>query len=174
VRVLGLVGLAALGLAGLIGLAVLAVRLQGVTQLGLWGTFAVFSALVLAVAGVSIFALGATFNYLVSLFRRRPVRQGLFGRPLFATPLDRQFGWLGLLAGLLGVGLAAGALALGLAGAWASDRVWFWLLVSALLSLVGLQLVISWLVMRVLERLSEQLSQPAGPKRQATDTTASA
>jgi hypothetical protein len=174
VRVLGLVGLAALGLAGLIGLAVLAVRLQGVTQLGLWGTFAVFSALVLAVAGVSIFALGATFNYLVSLFRRRPVRQGLFGRPLFATPLDRQFGWLGLLAGLLGVGLAAGALALGLAGTWASDRVWFWLLVSALLSLVGLQLVISWLVMRVLERLSEQLSQPAGPERQAADTTAPA
>lgn len=161
VRVLGLISLATLGLASLIGLAVLAARLQGVTQLGLWGTFAVFSALVLTVAGVSIFALGATFNYLVSLFRRRPVRQGLFGRPLFATPLDHQFGWLGLLAGLFGVGLAAATLAMGLWGVWEDNRVWFWLLVSALLSLVGLQLVISWIVMRVLERLSEQLGQPA-------------
>ena len=46
-----------------------------------WGIFALFAAQVLAVAGVSIFALGATFNYLVSLFHREPVRQGLFGQP---------------------------------------------------------------------------------------------
>ena len=60
--------------------------------------FSVFATLVLAVAGVSIFSLGATFNYLVSLFRREPVREGLFGRPLFREPLDHHFGWLGALA----------------------------------------------------------------------------
>src|SRR5207247_1919568 len=98
VRVLGLVGLAALAIAVAIGLGVAAMRLQGVTQLGAGGVFGVFSALVLAVAGVSIFSLGGTFNYLVSLFRRRPVRQGLFGRPLFDPSLDRHFGWLGILA----------------------------------------------------------------------------
>jgi hypothetical protein len=156
VRVLGLVGLAALGGAGVIGLLVLALRLQGVTQLGIWGIFGLFVALVLAVAGVSIFALGATFNYLVSLVRRRPVRQGLFGRPLFATPLDRGFGWLGLLVGLAGVGLGAATLLLGLWGEWGITRLWFWLLASALLILIGLQLVISWIVMRVLERMSDQ------------------
>ena len=162
VRVLGLVGLVALGGAAVIGLGVLALRLQGVTQLDIWGTFGLFTALVLAVAGVSLFALGATFNYLVSLFRRQPVRQGLLGRPLFAAPLDRQFGWLGLAAGGLGAGLGLTTLLLGLFGQWEISRLWFWLLVSALLTLVGLQLVISWVLMRILERLSEQQPWSAG------------
>jgi glycosyltransferase involved in cell wall biosynthesis len=160
VRVLGLIGLAALGGAGVIGLLVLALRLQGVTRLDIWGIFGLFAALVLAVAGVSIFALGATFNYLVSLVRRRPVRQGLFGRPLFATPLDRGFGWLGLVVGLAGAGLGGLTLLLGLWGEWDIARLWFWLLVSALCILVGLQLTISWVVMRVLERMSDALARP--------------
>lgn len=160
VRILGLAGLVALCLAGLIGLTVLGLRLQGVTRLGLWGVFGLYSALVLAVAGVSIFSLGATFNYLVSLFHRRPVRQGLFGRPLLATSIDRQFGWLGGAAALGGTLLGLLSLGLGLWGDWEISRLWFWLLGSALLSLVGLQLVISWIVMRILERLSDQLRHP--------------
>ena len=66
-------------------------------------------------AGVSIFSLGATFNYLVSLFHKEPVRQGLFGRPIFDPPLDRHFGWMGL-AGRAGrvAGWAASAWALAL------------------------------------------------------------
>jgi glycosyltransferase involved in cell wall biosynthesis len=155
VRVLGLVGIAALGVAGLIGVALLLLRLQGVTHLGPLGVFGVFAALVLSVAGVSIFCLGATFNYLVSLFHRRPIRQGLFGRPLFAAPLDRHFGWLGVLALVGGLVLGGSVLGLGLSG-WDVARLWFWLLVSALIGMVGLQLVISWTVMRVLERLSQQ------------------
>ncbi len=103
VRILGAVGLACLALAALIGLGLLLARLQGITELGAWGVFSLFAAQVLSVAGVSIFALGATFNYLVSLFHREPVRQGLFGngpwgRPIFDPPLDRHFGSLGLLA----------------------------------------------------------------------------
>jgi hypothetical protein len=165
VRVLGMFGTAALGVTLAIGLVLAALRLQGVTQLGPWGVASVFVALVLSVAGVSIFCLGATFNYLVSLFRRRPVRQGLFGRPLFDPPLDRHFGWLGILVGLAGLALGVASLALGFTG-WEIARLWFWLLVSALLGVVGLQLVVSWVVMRVLERLSERelrITEEMGP-----------
>ena len=155
VRLLGTIGVAFLTLAALIGLALVVIRLQGITELGTWGTFAVFAALVLAVAGVSIFSLGATFNYLVSLFHRQPVRQGLFGRPIFDPPLDRQFGWLGLFATL--AGLVAGAISLGLGfSGWPVSRLWLYLLGSAMLMLVGVQLMISWVVMRVLEGLQQR------------------
>jgi glycosyltransferase involved in cell wall biosynthesis len=154
VRVLGLAGVAAFSVAMLFALGVVALRLQGVTRLDAWGTFSVFAAVVLAVAGVSVFSLGATFNYLVSLFRREPVREGLFGRPLFKEPLDRHFGWLGALAVAGGLTLALGSLGLGVWGDWDVARLWLWLLVSALLILVGLQLSVSWIVMNVLDALS--------------------
>jgi hypothetical protein len=155
VRLLGGLGMAALAVAGLIALTLLVARVQGVTELGAWGIFGVFSALVLGVAGVSTFALGATSNYLVTLFHRRPIRQGLFGRPIFNPPLEYQFGWIGLIAILLGLSVAGASLALGLQG-WELPRLWFWLVGSALCLLIGLQLFISWLVMRVLEALSER------------------
>lgn len=154
VRVLGLVGTVALAMAVAIALAVVTLRLQGVTQLGLWGVFSVFAALILGVAGVSIFSLGATFNYLVSLFRDEPVRHGLFGRPIFKTPLDRHFGWIGFTGALLGAATTVTTLGLGISGAWDGNRMWLWLLASAVLILMGLQLVISWILMRVLETLS--------------------
>jgi hypothetical protein len=159
VRVLGLAGVTAMGLAAAIGLGIVWLRIQGVTQLGQWGAFSVFAALLLAVAGVSIFSLGATFNYLVAIFRGEPVRQGLFGRSLFSAPLDRHFGWAGLLIGAGGLGLAVVSLVLSLWATWDIDRLWLWLLGSALLVLVGLQLVVSWIVMRVLETLSQRESR---------------
>lgn len=158
VRLLGMAGLGALGVAGLIVVAMLTLRAQGVTQLGPWGVFGLYCALVLAVAGVSVFALGATFNYLVSLFHQRPIRQGLFGRPLFARPLDRYFGWIGSVTALAGIVVGVASLVLGVAG-WDVTRLWFWLLASAGLVLVGLQLTISWVLMRILERLSQRPSQ---------------
>src|SRR4029450_8770791 len=112
VRILGLIGLVAVAMASVIGLTVIALRLQGVTTLGPWGVASLYAALLLAVGGVSIFSLGATFNYLVSLFHRRPIRQGLFRRPFFNTPLDRHFGWMGVLLGLGGLLLAAGSVTL--------------------------------------------------------------
>lgn len=159
VRVLGLASLAAMGVAAAVALWVIALRLQGITYLGVMESAAVFGAVVLAVVGVSLFSLGATFNYLVSLFRRRPVRQGLFGRPLFDQPLDRQFGWLGLLTGLCGATLGGISLGLAAFGGWEIARLWLWLLMSALLVLIGLQLMVSWVVMRVLEALSDQTAQ---------------
>ena len=155
VRPLGLVGLGCLGLAGLIGLAMLTLRLRGVTTLGPWGVGAFFAAQVLAVTGVSIFALGATFNYLVSLFHKRPVRQGLFGRPLLEPSLDHHFGWLGLLTMAGGGVLGLICMILGLSG-WPVSRLWLYLLGGAMLFLVGLQLAVFWVVMRVLEELSQR------------------
>lgn len=155
VRILGMAGLIALGIAGLIALAVVAARLSGVTTVGPLGGFGLFLMLVLAVTGVSLFNLGATFNYLVALFHQRPVKQGLFGKPLFDPPLDKHFWWMGL-AGLI-AGLAIGLITLGLAmNGWPSSRMWFYYLLSAMLFLVGLQFLISWILMRVLEELSQR------------------
>ena len=111
--------------------------------------------MVISVTGISIFALGATFNYLVSLFYQRPIRQGLFGKPIFATPLEQHFGWLGLL-GLVG-GLLMGLIGLVLGiGGWEIARLWLYLLGSAMLTLVSVQLIIYWILMRVLEELSQR------------------
>lgn len=83
VRVLGAIGVTCGALAALIGLALLVARLRGTRELGNWGTLGVFAAQVLAVAAVSILSLGATLNYLVSLLHKKPVRQGLFGKPVY-------------------------------------------------------------------------------------------
>jgi hypothetical protein len=155
VRLLGGIGVACLGLALLIGLALVAIRLQGTTELGTWGALAVFAAQVLAVTGVSIFALGATFNYLVSLFHQEPVHQGLFGKPIFDPPLDRHFGWLGVLSILTGVVAGIVSLGFGFAG-WPVSRLWLYLLASAMFTLVGIQLLVSWVIMRVLEGLTQR------------------
>ncbi len=155
VRVLGLVGLGALGIAGVIGAHLVTARLQGIDTLGPWGIFGVFAALVLAVAGVSTFALGATFGHLVGLFHKHPVRQGLLGRPIFDPPLERHFGWFGLATGAAGALLGFVTLFLGVGG-WPVSRLWLYQLGSALLLLVGLQLTTSWLLMRVLEELSHR------------------
>jgi glycosyltransferase involved in cell wall biosynthesis len=155
VRLLGLAGALALLIAALIAALFVAARLQGVTELSPLGVFAVFSAIVLAVAGVSIFSLGASFNYLVALFYKRPIRQGVFGRPLFRRPLERHFGWLGLLVMVVGTLLGIGSLVLGLNG-WPQTRLWFWELLSAGAVLVGLQLVASWFIMRALAELKQR------------------
>ncbi len=155
VRILGLVGLGGVGLAGLIFLGLLIARLNGVTTLGAWGVFALFLALVSFIAGLNIFALGVTFNYLVSLFYKKPIRQGLFGKPIFKTPLDQQFGWMGGLSMLIGVVIAAVSLLLG-ANGWAIDRLWFYLLGSAMSFLAGIQLFVYWLLLRILEELSQR------------------
>jgi hypothetical protein len=155
VRILGMMGLAGIGLAGLVSIGLVVARLNGITALGVWGVAAVFAALVAGVTGISVFALGSTFNYLVSLFYKRPIRQGLFGRPLFNPSIDHQFGWLGLVALVAGVGLAITSIALSING-WEIARLWLYLLGSAMGILVGVQLIIYWLLMRVLEDLSRR------------------
>lgn len=155
VRILGGIGLFGLAIAFLVGMGLVTARLSGVTVLGPIGVAGVFTALVAAVAGISIFALGATFNYLVSLFYETPIRQGLFGKPIFKTPLERQFGWLGLASFIAGLLIGIVSMILGASG-WEIARLWLYLLGGALLSLVGIQMVIYWVLMKVLEELSQR------------------
>lgn len=155
VRVLGIAGLVGVGLAALAGLGLIIARLSGVTTLTPWGVFGLFAGMVFGVAGISLFALGATFNYLVSLFYKEPIRQGLFGKPLFKKPLELQFGWMGLIAFVAGLLISIVSLVLSFSG-WEIDRLWLYLLGGALASLVGVQLVIYWLLIRVLEDLSQR------------------
>lgn len=155
VRIFGLLGLAGMALSGLIFVSLFIARLNGITELGPWGVTALFTAMVSAIAGINIFSLGVTFNYLVSLFYKKPIRQGLFGKPFFKTPLDQQFGWMGLVGVFASLVMAITSLVLGLNG-WEVQRIWFYLVGSALVFLIGMQLVVYWVLLRVLEELSKR------------------
>jgi len=155
VRIFGVAGLLALAFAGAVGAGVALARLQGITSIGPLGVYAVFGAVVAAVTGVSVFALGATFNYIVSLFYRRPIRQGLFRKPLFRNPVEQQFLPLGIGTFVAGLAVSVGSLVLSLRG-WPMERLWLYLSGSAMLMIVGLQLALWWLVMAVLSELSER------------------
>ncbi len=154
-RILGGIGMVGVLLALIVAGALTVMRANGVTVLGPMGVYGLHVAVVLAVAGVSLFTLGMTFNYLVSLFHQRTVRQSIFGRPVFSKPLDREFWWIGGTGIFLGVVVSLISLALSFNG-WSIDRLWFWLLGSAMLIVIGVQLVISWFVMRTLEELSQR------------------
>ncbi len=155
VRVLGLLGLAGVLVAGLVGIGLIIARISGQTTIGPWGVAALFAALVFGVTGVSLFALGATSNYLVSLFYRKQIRQGLFGKPIFKRPLESQFGIIGTLVALAGIIVGVISLALGISG-WEISRLWLYMLGSAMMFLVGVQFILYWALMRVLEDLSQR------------------
>jgi hypothetical protein len=155
VRILGMLGLSGIAAAIAVAGGLLVARLNGVESLGPLGVLAVFAAIVCGVSGVSMFALGAAFNYLVSLFHRRPIRQGLFREPLLRAPIEQAFLPLGL--GAIGVGLLMSIVSftLSLRG-WPIERLWLYLSGGAMVVLVGLQLAMWWLIMSVLAELSER------------------
>lgn len=167
VRILGMIGVAALGAAAAIAASLVAMRLYGVTELDPIGVFALFASLLLGTFGVSVFSLGAMFNYLVTLFQKQPVRRGLFGKPIFNPSLDHHFGWMGLLCVVTGLAFGLASFALGLKG-WLITRLWFYLMLSVSLMLIGVQLMIAWIIMRVLEQLAQRelaTSQDLAPAR---------
>jgi glycosyltransferase involved in cell wall biosynthesis len=157
VRPLGLIALGALGIAAIIGVVLVMARLQGIQSVGAVGAFALFSGLVLAVAGVSILTLGVSFNYFVALFHKTPVKQGLFGKPIFPG-LEQHFGMIGLASLVLGVVVALVSFGLALNG-WTLTQVWLYYLASASLALMGIQLMIAWVQLQVFDtlRIREEL-----------------
>ncbi len=155
VRIFGIIGLIGILFALAVAFGVVIARLNGITSLGPWGVAAVYAAMVAGIVGISVFALGSTFNYLVSLFYEQPIRQGLFGRPIFDPSLDHYFGWIGLLALVGGLVLGGISTILGVNG-WDIARLWLYLLGSAMFILVGIQLMIYWILMRALEELSQR------------------
>lgn len=158
-RPFGLIGMVSFGIAALIGLALIWYRVQGVQSISPLGAFALFSALVLSIGGVTLIALGFSFNYFVALFHKTPVRQGLWGKPLFNVRWEQHFGWAGLVILLAGLVIGFGSLVATLLGATLS-QVWLYYLSSAVFSLMGLQLIVSWVQMQTLDalRIREELA----------------
>lgn len=154
-RLLGLVGLAALFLASVIVFGLFVVRLSGVDTLSAAGAFMIFLGMVIGVVGISLLSLGISFNYFVALFHRQPVRQGVFGRPVFSFKLEHHFGWIGMATLGLGILVGLGALGFALTGV-PTEKLWLYYLGSAGMVLIGIQLIIAWVQMQVLEALSER------------------
>jgi glycosyltransferase involved in cell wall biosynthesis len=135
-----------------------AIALTALPAEGLWNFPRLFGALLLGVCGMMLFSTGTLFNYLVSLFHHRQIRQGLFGRPLFRQPLERHFGWIGLLATLGSLVLYIAAVAMRLTGP-DSPAPWFPPVLSALLTVIGIQLISSWFLGLLLRELSQRASE---------------
>ncbi len=151
-RTFGLIGMASFGIAAIMGIMLVWARLQGVQSVSPLGAFALFSGLVLAVAGVMLIALGFSFNYFVALFHKTPVRQGLWGRPLFNIRWEQHFGWIGLAILLVGVLVAGFSLVMTMFG-WTLAQLWLYYLASAVFALMGLQLIVAWVQMQTLDAL---------------------
>jgi glycosyltransferase involved in cell wall biosynthesis len=149
VRILGGVG-ALLVLLALVTSVPAVLALVGGTS-SEWPAILIFAALILTVLGVTLFSTGTLFNYIVSLFHHRHIRQGLFGRPIFRTPLENQFGWIGIVAVVSGVMLYIVTKLADLA-----PTPWFYPVVSAMIVLMGAQLFTSWTLVKVLSTLSER------------------
>ncbi|MGQ9613993.1 glycosyltransferase family 2 protein [Chloroflexus sp.] len=155
VRIFGGLGLLLLLLAGLLILG----QSIGIA-LGMligWSFPQLFGALVLAVAGVTLYTTGTSFSYLVALFHKRAIRQGLFGRRGNGRRIERHYWWLGLLAMIGGVMTYVAAVAFELTNP-ALPHSWFAPVVSAMLVLMGVQLVSAWGLARVLAELSRRES----------------
>lgn len=126
-----------------------------------------FIGLVLASAGTMIFSIGTLFNYIVSIFHKRPIRQGLFGKPLFEKPLETHFGWMGI-ASVVGGGILYG---LDVVRKWNRPRrketaPWFVPATSVMMVLTGIQLFTSWLLAIVLAEVKDRDARSEADLRQ--------
>jgi len=153
VRIFGGLGLALLLLALLIAGGQVALHL--IAGQAEWSFPMLFGALVLGLAGVTLYTTGTTFSYVVALFHRRPIRQGLFGRRGNGRRIEKHYWWLGLLAILGGFATYLAAVLFDLTNP-ALAASWFAPVVSALLVLTGVQLVSAWSLARVLAELSRR------------------
>jgi glycosyltransferase involved in cell wall biosynthesis len=114
-----------------------------------------FGALVLAVAGVTLYTTGTTFSYVVALFHNGSIRQGLWGRRGNGRKIEKHYWWMGLLTVLAGIGFYVAAVVYNLTDPSLAAS-WFAPVVSALLVLTGVQLVSAWSLARVLAELSRR------------------
>ncbi len=62
---------------------------------------------------------------------------------------------MGIVSFMVGLGIGVTAVTLGISG-WDISRLWLYLLGSAMFILMGVQLIIYWILMRVLESLSQR------------------
>ncbi|MCB9454260.1 MAG: glycosyltransferase family 2 protein [Anaerolineaceae bacterium] len=163
VRLLGGMSLAAVILAALVLLPWITAASSGVDDRSAY-TGLIFIAMTLIIVAVNLFSIGTVFNYIVSMFHRRPIRQGLFGRPMFRKPLEQRFGSIGALLTLVGIVLfIAGVLAN------SSEPAWTLLVLSAMFVMTGIQLMTSWLLVKVLGQLTQRDLRVASDMGSATN-----
>ena len=166
-------GIGSIGVAAMIWIGLIAARAQGVTNLEAWGVVAVYLGLVLAVGGVSVLSLGLAFNRVVARSHGRAIRQESLLAKLVGPSIEQRFGLIGGLLSAGGLALAASSVALGLNG-WELERLWLWMLGSALLLLVGVHLVLFWGLLRVLETLDNRAVAVGSDMRQPVQSKAPA
>jgi glycosyltransferase involved in cell wall biosynthesis len=150
VRLLGALSLGAVALALLALVPWISALANGVQERAGYANL-LFVAMALAIVAVNLFSTGTVFNYIVSLFHRRPIRQGLFGRPVFRKPLEQRFGAIGI--GLFAFGALLFAASAFVPG---SEPAWFLLVPSAMFVMTGIQLGTSWLLVYLLTELSKR------------------
>jgi glycosyltransferase involved in cell wall biosynthesis len=155
VRVWGGVGLAMGAVAFVLAALLVLDWLTGNQTLGAVAPFAAFLMLVFGVLGASIFSLGVMFSYLIAIFTDKPVRRGMFGRVIFDPPLDYSFGWVGMLTASAGIVVSVAAFVMSMQGMGLAE-LWLWFLLGALLIMVGVQLGVSYVVIRVLDELTRR------------------
>lgn len=156
VRILGLIGMGGMAVMMIAFIGLLIARLSGVTTLGAWGIAGVFIAAVSGAIGTSLYSLGVTFNRLVELLVGRPIqKQGMFGGLIFKESPDRHFGWAGLLGLLGGVIMGIVVIILGITG-WDISQQWLYFIGSTVLILMGVQLLISWTIVQVLDEVRQR------------------
>lgn len=150
VRLLGALSLVATALAGLLLLPWVSAVNSGVQDRTAY-TGLLLAAMTLVLAGVNLFSIGTVFNYIVSLFHHRPIRQGLFGRPVFRKPLEQRFGHMG-------IALLVAGLALFVAGIISNSAqpAWYLLIPGVMFVMTGIQLCTSWLLVKLLADLSKR------------------
>jgi len=136
----------------LIGAALVSMRLSGITSLGPLGTFSAYAALVSGVLGVSTGMLALVVDQLFGIFRQKHRSKQEDSGLRTANLLGRNSGWVGLLAVLAGSGVGGVAVALGIQG-WPIERLWLWLVGSALFVLAGTHLLIFGLLLAILQAL---------------------
>jgi hypothetical protein len=78
--------------------------------------------------------------------------------------LERHFGWIGLVIALVGSILGIVSLVLAIEG-WSIERLWFYLLAAAMSLIVGVQLTVFWIIMRMLGELNQRQAQIAADLR---------
>jgi glycosyltransferase involved in cell wall biosynthesis len=165
VRIFGGLGAVLLLLAFVLVGAAFGVQLAG-GESG-WPFPMLFGALVLAVGGVTLYTTGTSFSYIVALFHKRAIRQGMFGPRGNGRKIEKHYWWLGILAVIAGIGVYAAAVAFDLTNP-ALQYSWFAPVVSALLVLTGVQLVSAWSLARVLAELSVREGQASNDLTNAT------
>ncbi len=121
-------------------------------------TYFVIAAMIGIITAVNLFSMGTAFNWLVGLFHRRPVRQGLFGRPIFNKPLEMKFGTIGAALIVFGTVLFL----FGVITAKGGTPEWIILVPSAMFVITGVQLGTVWMIIKTLATLSERDTKAAG------------